>query len=104
MKNLTNYIHESIHSSSCIQMIQSILDECSKHNDCKYDKEKNAWTGKDAELWKGAGQFLYDYVQALDQNDLQKIVKHFGWEKWIPDVNDVHPQEISMCVSLTLTN
>ena len=58
--------------------------------------------GKDADLWKGAGQFLFDYVNELSQSDFKKIVDAMGWNKWIPDVNDISPEEISMCMSLEL--
>lgn len=115
MKNLNNYIVERgaahslgdrkpLHKNPAVNMIQSILDELSKHNDCKYDKEKDAWTGKDADLWKGAGQFLFDYLHELDQKDFKEIIDHFNWGQYIPDVNDIHPSEISMCVSLYLIN
>lgn len=115
MKDLNNYIvergaapsHEGIkrmHKNPAINMIQSILDELSKHNDCKYDKEKDAWVGKDADLWKGAGQFLFDYAQELNQKDFEEIVDHFGWKQFIPDVNDINPSEISMCVALVLNS
>ena len=114
MKNLNSYIVERgaapglgnrkpIHINPAINMIQSILDELSKHNDCKYDKEKDAWVGKDADLWKGAGQFLFDYMHELNQSDFKKIVDAMGWEKWIPDVNDIHPAEISMCMAMELS-
>ena len=93
-----------IPSNPAVRMIQTILNELSEKNDCKYEKEKNAWNGKDADLWKGAGQFLFDYMQTLDQKDLKEIVDYFGWEKWIPDINDIHPQEISVCVSLVLNS
>ena len=94
-----------INSNPAINMIQIILDELIKeHPDCNYNKEKNAWVGKDADLWKGAGQFLFDYMYELDQKDFEAIVKHFGWEKFIPDINDIHPEEISMCVSLVLNS
>lgn len=104
MKQLNTYISEKkTTGAGCVEMVQSILDQLSQFNDCKYDKEKEEWTGKDADLWRGAGQFLFDYVNELNQNDFKKIVDHFGWKKWIPDVNDIHPSEISMCVSLELT-
>lgn len=104
MKHLGKYITEKeTTGSGSIQMIQSILDELkNKHNDCSYDAEKNAYTGKDADLWKGAGQFLYDYVKELEQNDLKKIVDYFGWENNIENINDIKPQEISMCIAVEL--
>ena len=111
MKNLNKFIIERgaapikhFDKNPAIMMIQSIFDELSKKNDCKYDKDKNAWNGKDADLWKGAGQFLFDYTQTLDQKDLKAIVDHFGWEQFIPDINDIHPAEISMCVALVLNS
>lgn len=85
-----------------VMMILTILNELSKNNDCKYDKNKNTWTGKDSELWKSAGQFLYDYLQELSQSELKDIVTSLGWEKWIPDVEDINPQDVSMAISLKL--
>lgn len=104
MKQLNKYITEKqTTGSGSVQMIQSIIDQLAKeYPDCKYDKEKEQWTGKDADIWKGAGQFLFDYVNELNQKDFENIVNHFGWKKWIPDINDIHPAEISMCVSLEL--
>ena len=105
MKNLSNYIQEEKKTTGagCVNMVQTILDELStKHTDAKYDKEKDQWVGKDADLWKGAGQFLFDYLQELNQNDLRKIVDHFGWKQYIPDIDDINPQEISFCVALAL--
>ena len=107
MKNLSNYIQEEKKTTGagCVNMVQTILDELStKHTDAKYDKEKDQWVGKDADLWKGAGQFLFDYLHELDQKDFKEIVDHFGWEQFIPDVNDIHPAEISMCVALVLNS
>lgn len=107
MKSLNNFINEekATTGSGCVEMVKSILTELSTtHSDCKYNKEKNAWVGKDADLWKGAGQFLFDYLHELDQKDFKEIVDYFGWEQYIPDVNDIHPAEISMCVSLFLMN
>ena len=117
MKDLKNYIIERgpapkidkdkikiIHSNPAVRMIQSILDELSEKNDCKFDKTKGAWNGKDADLWKGAAGFLYDYLKTLDQNDLKEIIENFGWEKMIQDINHINPEEISSCISLVLTN
>ena len=106
MKNLQEYISEEKQTTGAgsVEMVRSILNQLSKeHSDCKYDKEKEAWTGKDADLWKGAGQFLYDYCHDLNQSDFKKIVDAMGWEKYIPDINDIHPAEISMCMALELT-
>ena len=109
MKSLGNYIIERgpapikyFDKNPAVMMVQTIIDELTKKNDCKYDKEKNEYVGKDADLWKGAGQFLFDYMQTLDQKDFKAIVDNFGWEQYIPDINDIHPAEISMCVSLFL--
>ena len=113
MKNLNNYIVERgaapslgdrkpLHKNPAVNMIQSILDELSKHNDCKYDKEKDTWIGKDADLWKGAGQFLFDYLQELNQKDFEEIINNFGWKHFIPDITDINPSDVSMCVALTL--
>lgn len=89
--------------AGCVEMVKTIIDQLTKeHPDCKYNKEKNEWTGKDADLWKGAGQFLFDYLQELDQSDFTKIVDELNWKKWIPDMEDINPQDISMCMSLEL--
>ena len=107
MKSINEYINEEKKTTGegCVEMVQTILDQLAKeHPDCKYDKEKEAWVGKDADLWKGAGQFLFDYMHELNQSDFKKIVDHFGWEKFIPNVNDIHPSEISMCVALELNS
>jgi hypothetical protein len=107
MKSINEYINEEKKTTGagCVEMVKTILDQLTKeHSDCQYDKDKQTWTGKDADLWKGAGQFLFDYLQELDQNDLKKIVDNFGWKEYIPDVNDIHPQDVSVCVSLFLYN
>ena len=85
-----------------VLMIGTILNELEKNNNCKYDADKNVWAGKDAELWKSAGQFVFDYLQELGQKELKDIVDAFGWKKWIPDVNDINPQDVSMAISLKL--
>ena len=96
-------IEKQTTGAGCVEMVKTILDQLkNEHPDCKYDKDKGQWTGKDADLWKGAGQFLFDYTQTLDQKDLKAIVDHFGWKQFIPDINDIHPAEISMCVALVL--
>ena len=41
-------------------------------------------------------------MNELSQSDFKKIVDAMGWKKWIPDVNDINPEEISMCMSLKL--
>lgn len=105
MKSLNNYINEEKKTTGagCVEMIKVILDQLkNEHSDCSYDKEKEEWIGKDADLWKGAGQFLFDYVHELSQSDMKKIVDAMGWKKWIPDVNDINPSDISMCMSLEL--
>lgn len=111
MKQLNTYIVErgaapvkNFDKNPSIMMIQTILDELLKHSDCKYDKEKEVWTGKDADLWKGAGQFLFDYLQELNQKDFEAIIKHFNWEQFVPDVNDINPADVSVCVSLYLNS
>jgi len=109
MKSLNNYIIERgpapikhFDKNPSVMMIQTIIDELVKQNNCKYDKEKNEYVGKDADLWNGAGQFLFDYLQTLDQNNLKAIVDNFGWKQYIPDINDIHSQDILVCVSLFL--
>lgn len=107
MKSIIEYINEEKKTTGagCVEMVKTILDQLkNEHPDCKYDKDKGQWTGKDADLWKGAEQFLFDYMHELKQDDFKKIVDAMGWKKWIPDVNDIHPAEISMCMSLELTN
>lgn len=85
-----------------VLMIGTLLNELEKNNDCKYDIDKNTWSGKDSELWKSAGQFVFDYLQELEQSELKDIVDAYGWKKWIPDVNDINPQDVSMAISLKL--
>lgn len=107
MKSLNTFINESKQTTGagCVEMVKTILNQLTKeHPDCTFDKDKGEWGGKDKELWAAAGQFLFDYLQELDQPDFKKIVDAMGWEKWIPDVNDIHPAEISMCMSLELIN
>ena len=99
MISRNSYINEEKKTTGagCVEMIKVILDQLkNEHSDCSYNKEKEEWTGKDADLWKGAGQFLFDYVHELSQSDMKKIVDAMGWKKWITDVNDIHPSEISM--------
>lgn len=106
MKSLNEYINEEKKTTGagCVEMIKTILDQLkNEHSDCEYDKEKNEWIGKDADLWKGAWQFLFDYVHELNQSDLKKIVDAMGWKKWIADINDINPSEISMCMSIELS-
>lgn len=113
MKNLNNFIIErgvapniNIDKSKImsryphVNMVMSIINELKKHNDCKYDGKE--WSGKDADLWRGAGQFLFDYMKELKQNEFEDIINHFGWEDHIEDMKKINPQEISMCVSLEL--
>ena len=106
MKSLNTYLNEEKKTTGagCVDMVKTILDQLTKeHSDCTYDKEKDAWTGKDADLWKGAARFLYDYLQELNQSDYKKIAIAFGWNKWIPDVNDINPSELSMCMAMELS-
>lgn len=105
MKSLNRYINEEkkITGGGCVEMIKTIIDQLKNdHPDCSYDKENKKWTGKDADLWNGASQFLFDYVHELDQASLKKIVDAMDWKKWIPDVDDINPAEISMCMSMEL--
>ena len=81
MKTLNSFITErgsapivKFDKNPAVIMIQTIINELTKHNDCKYDKEKNEYIGKDADLWKGAGQFLYDYMETLNQKDFEEII------------------------------
>ena len=106
MKNLQEYLCEEKQTNGrgCIEMIQTIIDQLKiDHPDCRYNKETKKWEGKDADLWKGAGQFVYDYMQDLNQNDFNKLIKFFNWEKWIPNMNDINPADISVCMALELT-
>ncbi len=106
MKNLQEYISEEKQTNGrgCIEMIDTIITQLKKeHPDCHYNKETNKWEGKDADLWHGAGQFVYDYMHELNQSDFDKIVKFFSWEKWIPNINDINPADIAVCMSLELT-
>lgn len=113
MKTLNNFITERGAAPSTpidkskissryphVNMVISIINELKKHNDCKYDGKE--WSGKDADLWKGAGQFLFDYMKELKQNEFKDIVDHFGWEDQIENINNINPAEISMCVSSEL--
>ena len=106
MKTINEYINEEKKTTGagCAQMIQTIIDELKTHDDCNYDKEKNEWTGKDGEMWKSAGQFLYDYLSELNQNDFRKIVDSMGWKKWIADIDDINQAEIGLCLALELKN
>ena len=113
MKNLSNFIIErgaapnvNIDKSKVmpryphVNMVMSIINELKKHNDCKFDGKQ--WSGNDANLWKGAGQFLFDYMKELGQKELKDIVTHFGWEEYITDLNKIYPAEISICMSQEL--
>ena len=90
--------------AGCVEMIRTIIDQLkNEHPNCKYDKEKNKWTGEDADLWQGASQFIYDYLDELSQSDLKKIVNEMGWKKWIADMDDdIMASEIAMCMALEL--
>lgn len=114
MKDLNNFIIErgaapniNIDKSKLmsryphVNMVMSIINELKKHNDCKFDGKE--WSGNDADLWKGAGQFLFDYMKELGQKELKDIVTHFNWEENIQNINNIHPAEISMCMSMELT-
>jgi len=106
MKHLNKYIMEKkTTGAGCVEMIKTILNQLkSDHPDCHYDPNREEWIGKDADLWNGASQFLFDYAHELDQASLKKIVDAMGWKKWIPDVDDINPVEISMCMSMELKN
>ena len=107
MKNLQEYINEEKKTTSagCVDMVKTIVDQLTKeHPDCEFNKEQRKWVGKDADLWKGAGQFIFDYMHELGQSEFKKIVDAMGWEKWIADVNDIDAAEIAMCLSLELSS
>ena len=112
MKKINDYIIERgaaplhpLHKQGdgCVQMVETILSELQKHSDCKYNKDTNKWEGKDADLWRGAGQFLFDYLKELNQDNLKDIVTAMRWEQYIENINDIHPAEIAMCMSLALS-
>lgn len=106
MKTLKKYLFEvkNTTGAGCIEMIQTILDQLiNEHPDCHYDIESKEWKGKDADLWKGAGQFLFDYVKELNKSDLKLIIKHFGWEDELTNQNEVYPQQISVCIAKILS-
>ena len=84
MKSLNTYLNEEKKTTGagCVDMVKTILDQLTKeHSDCTYDKEKDAWTGKDADLWKGAARFLYDYLQELSNLDIEDgtIIKQVSY-------------------------
>lgn len=93
-KIITRYPH--------VNMIVTIINELKKHNDCKFDRDKNKWSGKDADLWEGAGQFLFDYMKELGQNEFKDIVNYFKWEEYISDLSNIDSSEISICMSQEL--
>lgn len=91
-KVMTRYPH--------VNMIITIINELKKHNDCKFDGKK--WSGKDADLWKGAGQFLFDYMKELSQKEFEDIVSYFEWEEYISDLSNIDSSEISICMAQEL--
>ncbi len=87
MKNLNDYIIESgpvkvTTGAGCVEMIKIIINELSKNPDYK---------GKNKELWKSAGQFLYDYLRELNNSDYEKIVS----ELELPDLRNNKDEEFS---------
>ena len=102
MISLNEFVNEEKKTTGagCIEMIDTILDQLIKeHPDCKFDDKQQEWVGKDADLWKGAGKFLFDYMKELNQSDLQAIMKHFDWDDLVKDRNHIYPQEVSMCIA-----
>ena len=104
MKSINEYINEEKKTTGagCIEMIQTIINQLSsEHPDCKWDSDEEKYTGKDKEVWFAAGQFLFDYMKELNQNDLVKIVKHFGWEECV-DMKNLNAADISFCIAQVL--
>lgn len=108
MKSINNYILERgsanmTNGAGCIEMIQTVINQLkNEHPDCNWDNNEEKYTGKDKEIWDSAGQFLFDYLKELNQSDFKKIIKHFGWEKSIQNLNDIKPAEISLCIAQIL--
>ena len=87
MKSINQYIVERgpvkvTTGAGCVEMIRTIIRELSKNPDYK---------GKDKELWKSAGQFLYDYLRELNNSDYKKIVS----ELELPDLRNNKDEEFS---------
>ena len=98
-KPLSKVIFESINESKTtgdgsIQMIQTIIDQLRKHPDMK---------GKDKEVWKSAGQFLWDYLKELDEKSLQNIMDTFGLVK-MSDWEGCKPEDVQLGMHIYLTN
>ena len=99
MKNLSQFISEQIQSKKTtgdgsIQMIQTIIDQLREHPDMK---------GKDKEVWKSAGQFLWDYLKELDEKSLQNIMDTFGFVK-MSDWEGCKPEDVQLGMHIYLTN
>ena len=99
MKDLKEFISESIQSKKTtgdgsIQMIQTIIDQLREHPDMK---------GKDKEVWKSAGQFLWDYLKELDEKSLQNIMDTFGFVK-MSDWEGCKPEDVQLGMHVYLTN
>ena len=77
-----------------IDMIQFMVDQLREHPDMK---------GKDKELWKSAGQFLYDFMKELSSDERKEIMDHFGLQK-LSDWDDVSPADVSLGMHIYLTN
>ena len=98
-KPLSKVIFESINESKTtgdgsIQMIQTIIDQLREHPDMK---------GKDKEVWKSAGQFLWDYLKELDEKSLQNIMDTFGLVK-MSDWEGCKPEDVQLGMHIYLTN
>ena len=97
MKDLKEFIEESIQSKKTtgdgsIQMIQTIIDQLREHPDMK---------GKDKEVWKSAGQFLWDYRKELDEKSLQNIMDTIGFVK-MSDWEGCKPEDVQLGMHMYL--
>ena len=97
MKDLATYIEEAVGSkkttgNGSIDMIQTIIDQLREHPDMK---------GKDKELWKSAGQFLWDYLKELDEKSLQNIMDTFGFVK-MSDWEGCKPEDVQLGMHIYL--
>ena len=98
-KPLSKVILESINENKTtgdgsIQMIQTIIDQLREHPDMK---------GKDKEVWKSAGQFLWDYLKELDEKSLQNIMDTFGFVK-MSEWEGCKPEDVQLGMHIYLTN
>ena len=78
MKSLSKYINEAYKEKNttgdgCIEMIRTIIDQLSAHPNYK---------GKDKDLWYSAGQFVFDYLSELTDDDRAYIMDAFGLPKF----------------------